>query len=77
MNKSLLTAHLCKVCLRLHCAVLLPFILLLMGLSSCSKSQHELPEKLLEKETSDEKSAYKLTQEETRPDLLELDKHEQ
>lgn len=73
MNKSLLTAHLCKVCL----PVLLPFIFIFMGLNSCSKSQHEMTEKLLGKETSDEKSAYKLTQEETRSDLLRLDKQEQ
>jgi multidrug efflux pump subunit AcrA (membrane-fusion protein) len=48
-----------------------------MGLTSCSKSQHETAEKLLEKESSGEKSAYKLTQEETHPDLLRLDKHDQ
>ena len=77
MNKSLFAAHLRKVCFRLHCAVLLPFILIFIGLSSCSKSQYEMSEKLLKKETSDEKSAYKLTQEETRSDLLRLDKHEQ
>ena len=67
----------CNHWLRLCCAGLLFLILILMGLTSCSKSQHEMAEKLLGKETSDEKSAYKLTQEKARPDLLGLDKHEQ
>lgn len=63
--------------LRLRCAGLLFLILISMGFTGCSKSQHEMAEKHLGKETSDEKSAYKLTQEKARPDLLGLDKHEQ
>lgn len=67
----------CNHGLRLRCAGLLFLILISMGLTSCSKSLHEMAEELLGKETSDEKSANKLTQEETGHDLLRLDKHEQ
>lgn len=61
----------------LSIVTLLAIILASLCLTGCSKSPHERVEKVLGKETSDEKSAYKLPQEETHPDLLRLDKHEQ
>lgn len=48
-----------------------------MGFIGCSKSQREIAEKLVGKESFEEKSAYKTAQEEIHSDLLELDKHEQ
>ena len=56
---------------------LLAVILASLCLTSCSKSQREIAEKLAGKEPLEEKSAYKTTQEEKHSDLLELDKHEQ
>ncbi len=56
---------------------LLAVILVPLCLTSCSKSPREMAEKLIEKETSEGKSAYNTTQKEIHSDLLELDKHAQ
>lgn len=56
---------------------LLVVILVSLCLTSCSKSQREMAERLIGKETAEEKLTSKITQEEMRPDLLALDKHAQ
>ncbi len=52
-------------------------ILFSLCLTSCSKSQRDVAEKLVGKESSEGKSAYNTTQKEMRPELLTLDKHAQ
>lgn len=59
------------------CVALFVAILILLCSTGCSKSPHELAEKLPGKDISGEKSAHKATQEEPLTDLLKLDKREQ
>lgn len=56
---------------------LLIIILASLSLTSCSKSQRELPENISGKDISGKKSTYKTAQEEPLTGLLKLDKHEQ
>ncbi len=82
-NQSLFKAYRDMVCpchplrFMFQVVTLLAVILASLCLTSCSKSQREMEEKVVEKEPSGEKSAHKTTKEEIHSDLLELDKHEQ